>query len=158
MSATMYQPMLAADALSRIDARLDLSNVRRKLENPEDGKSYSGERLDVIELEYRRYLALQLAYPDEDIVPCADVDEMWHRHILDTIAYRADCDAIFGRFLDHYPYFGMSSEEEAGELLDAYSRTLERYRDAFGEPPAGVWVAEDAASCKRKNCKPQKCK
>jgi hypothetical protein len=32
------------------------------------------------------------------------VDEMWHRHILDTAAYRADCDSLFGRFLDHFPY------------------------------------------------------
>ncbi len=147
-----------ADALSRVEARLDLTNVKRKLANPEQGLAVSPERLEVMEAEYRKYLALHLAYPDLDVVPCSDVDVIWHQHILDTAAYRADCEAIFGYFLDHYPYFGMNSDEEAEELHDAYSQTLERYVAAFGDPPEGVWVAEDAARCRRKNCKPQQCK
>lgn len=43
-----------------------------------------------------RLLALRLAYPEVDIVPCRLVDEMWHRHILDTQAYAEDCERIFG--------------------------------------------------------------
>jgi hypothetical protein len=26
---------------------------------------------------------------------------------------------------------------------DAYAETLERYRDAFGEPPAEMWISDD---------------
>lgn len=147
------------EALSRLDEALDLSNVRMKLADPDEGPGYGPELLDVMEAEYRRFLALHLTDPDADIVPCKIVDEMWHRHILDTAAYRADCDAIFGRFLDHFPYFGMRGEEDAQALEDAYADTLTRYRNAFGEPPADTWISVEASSkCKRTACKPQKCK
>jgi len=81
------------------------------------------------------FLALHLAYPEMDVVPCKIVDEMWHQHILDTAAYREDCEAIFGRFLDHFPHFGMRGEDDARALEDAYVETIDRYREAFGEPP-----------------------
>jgi len=149
----------ADSALRRLNERLDLSNVRMKLADADEGPGLSGETLDLMEAEYRRFLALQLMYPDADIVPCKIVDEMWHRHILDTAAYREDCEEIFGRFLDHFPYFGMRGEDDALALHDAYADTLDRYRDAFGEPPADTWVTRDASSkCKRTACKPQKCR
>ena len=85
--------------------------------------------------EYRKFLALHLAYPDADIVPCKLVDDIWHQHILDTCAYREDCDVIFGRFLDHFPA----------------TRSV--------NPPADSWISPDASSrCKRTACKPQKCR
>ena len=74
-------------------------------------------------------------------MPCKIVDEIWHQHILDTAAYRRDCEAIFGRFLDHYPYFGMRERGQAQELTDAYAETLDLYREAFGEPPPDTWIA-----------------
>jgi hypothetical protein len=62
---------------------------------------------------------------------------------------------VFGRFLDHFPYFGMREEADAAALAEAYADTLMRYRDAFGEPPEDTWISRDAASCKRTACKPQ---
>jgi hypothetical protein len=138
---------------------LNLSNVRMKLADSDEGPGLGKEELNLMEGEYRKFLAMQLMHPEAVIVPCQIVDEMWHRHILDTAAYRDDCARIFGRFLDHYPYFGMRSEVEAQELFDAYAGTLDLYRDAFGEPPAGTWVADgdDAARCRRQ-CAPMKCR
>lgn len=149
----------SATALKRLGDLLDLSNVRMKLADSDEGPGLGQEELNLMESEYRKYLAMQLMHPDAVIVPCKIVDEMWHRHILDTAAYRQDCASIFGRFLDHYPYFGMRNEEEAQELLDCYAGTLDLYRDAFGEPPAGSWVADDddAARCRRQ-CAPMKCR
>ena len=158
MSTLAVSPDSAPSALLRLETSLDLSGVRMKLADPVEGKGYDDARLDLMEQEYRRFLALHIAHPDAEIVPCHMVDEMWHSHILDTIAYRRDCEAIFGSFLDHYPYFGMGSEEEAQELTDAYATTLELYERAFGPPADGTWIATDAARCNRKNCKPQKCK
>lgn len=147
------------DAEALIARELDLSNIRMKLQNPEEGEPVNDARLDLMEQEYRRFLALHLMHPDQDIVPCKVVDEMWHRHILDTAAYRADCDAIFGAFLDHFPYFGLRGPEDAQALTDAYVDTLELYRGAFGEPPADTWISADATgACKRTACKPQKCR
>ena len=124
----------------------------------EEGSAPTIRELDLMEQEYRRFLALHLAFPESDIVPCKLVDEFWHRHILDTAAYREDCDRIFGRFLDHFPYFGMRGDKDAEALHSAYADTLERYRQAFGEPPEGTWVSSDASRCKRTACKPQKCR
>jgi hypothetical protein len=148
----------AGEAMQQLEDLLDLSNVRMKLADTEEGPGLDVGQIDLMEAEYRKFLALQLMYPDADIVPCEIVDEMWHRHILDTAAYREDCEAIFGQFLDHFPYFGMRGEADAQALNDAYAQTLERYEDAFGVPPADTWISSEAASCKRKACKPQKCR
>lgn len=62
-------------------------------------------------------------------------------------------------FLDHFPYFGMRSEQDAQDLEDAYADTLRRYEDAFGEMPDRTWHGFEVVSkCKWTVCKPQKCK
>ena len=144
--------------MDRLDAVLDLSGIRMKLADPEEGRGYSETDLDLREGEYRKFLALHLANPGMDIVPCKLVDEFWHQHILDTRAYHDDCHAIFGEYLHHFPYFGMRGEEDARALQDAYVDTLDRYRAAFGEPPDETWISADASKCKRTACKPQKCR
>lgn len=147
----------AEAALCELD-QLDLSMVRMKLADPIEGKGWSDSELDAAEREYRRFLALHLMYPGADVVPCHLVDEVWHAHILDTQAYARDCDAIFGSFLHHFPYFGLRGADDAANLMAAYDVTVDRYVDAFGEPPAGVWRPVEASKCKRTNCHPQKCK
>ena len=159
MTLTLADPIAVSEAMARLATRLDLANVRMKLADPEEGHGYSSDHLDTMEGEYRKFLALHLLYPDMDVVPCKLVDDIWHQHILDTAAYREDCDAIYGRFLDHFPYFGMRDEQDAQALEDAYEDTIVRYREAFGEPPADSWISVDASSrCKRTACKPQKCR
>lgn len=148
----------ALSALERLETLLDLSDIRMKLADADEGPGIAAAQLDTMAAEYRKFLALHLAFPDAVIVPCKIVDEIWHQHILDTAAYRRDCDAIFGRFLDHYPYFGMRDEAEAQELSDAYGDTLALYRDAFGEPPAETWISKDGVARCRKQCKPMKCR
>lgn len=145
-------------AMDRLTDQLDLSNVRMKLADSEEGPGLGQDEIDMMEGEYRKFLAMQLMHPDAVLVPCQIVDEMWHRHILDTAAYRDDCQAIFGRFLDHYPYFGMRNKVEAQELTDAYAGTLDLYRESFGEPPAGSWVSSEGSARCRRQCAPMKCK
>lgn len=145
------------DALNQL-CDLDLSMVRRKLADPHEGQGWGAPELDLAEQEYRRFLALHLMYPNEAIVPCGLVDEIWHQHILDTRAYAEDCERIFGSFLHHFPYFGMRSDVDALQLISAYENTIETYQRAFGAPPEGVWRPNDSKGCSRTNCKPQKCK
>ena len=78
----------ARDALKRIDAALDLTDIRMKLADVDEGPGYGTDYLNTMEAEYRRFLALHLAFSDAVIVPCKIVDEIWHQHILDTAAYR----------------------------------------------------------------------
>lgn len=157
MSATSMA-LSPAETLDRLADVLDLSNVRINFADPEEGKAHEGPQLDLMEAEYRKFLALHLAHPDTDIVPCKLVDEIWHQHILDTRAYHEDCEVIFGGYLHHFPYFGMRSDDDARALADAYADTIARYRAAFGEPPEGTWISVDASRCKRTACKPQKCR
>jgi hypothetical protein len=158
-TTVLDRPAIDAEAaMQQLGDLLDLSNVRMKLADAEEGPGLGNERIALMEDEYRKFLALQLMHPDAIIVPCKIVDEMWHRHILDTAAYRADCDGIFGRFLDHFPYFGMRGDDDAQALHDAYADTLERYQDAFGTPPNDTWISSDAAKCGRTACKPLKCR
>ena len=163
MAVQVSQFTSADEALAFLADHLDLTNVRMKLSDPEEGKGFTINELDLAEGEYRKFLALHLMYTDADIVPCHLVDDIWHQHILDTIAYRSDCDAIFGRFLDHFPYFGLRGDDDAQALYDAYEDTLHRYEAAFGTPPEGTWREADAkAKCHRSSCrtqcKPQKCR
>ena len=52
-----------ADALSRLAILLDLTMIRQKLADPEEGKGYSEAHLDLLEAEYRKFLAMRLARP-----------------------------------------------------------------------------------------------
>lgn len=161
MTVTLVPATPAVAFLDIID--IDVSMIRLKLTNPEDGEAgWSDEKLDLAQQEYFRFLALCLAYPDEAIVPCRLVDEFWHAHILDTRAYREDCQRLFGFFYDHYPYFGLNGPQDADNLRSAYDATLDLYELNFGTPPDGSWIdptaaAEARAKCRTK-CKPVKCK
>jgi hypothetical protein len=80
------------------------------------------------------------------------VDKFWHGHILDTLKYAEDCDVIFGRFLHHFPYFGMRGAEDAANLARAGEVTQRLYLQEFGgetESAAycGAIKADEAAYC-----------
>jgi len=83
---------------------------------------------------YRRYLFLKRKYKDQyKLPPTAEIDEFWHNHILDTKCYRQDCQAIFGAYLDHYPYFGGDEYSTTKDLIKAFSKLQEIYRQEFGK-------------------------
>jgi hypothetical protein len=83
---------------------------------------------------YRNYLILRCKYPEENLPPSKEVDEVWHNHILDTKKYREDCEAIFGRFFDHYPYFGMDETSTQEDLERAFQRMQQLHTEEFGYP------------------------
>jgi hypothetical protein len=147
-------PAVPASLESESLRRLDFTMVRLKLRDSEEGPGWSEEEADAAEQEYRRFLALKLAYPDREIVPNKIVDQFWHQHILDTRQYAEDCDQVFGQFLHHFPYFGMRDEADAQDLKSAFEETCRLYRQHFGESYSRT---ESRARC-RTGCKPQKCK
>jgi hypothetical protein len=79
----------AGEALELLEGQLDLTNVRLKLSDREEGKGYDDRHLDLMETEYRRFLALQRTYPEADIVPCKLVDEMCRTARLLTDGHRS---------------------------------------------------------------------
>jgi hypothetical protein len=134
-----------------IDA-LDLSMIKLKLQDCEEGPGWSAERCDTVEIDYKRFLALKRAYPDREVVPNKEVDVFWHQHILDTEKYAEDCETLFGAFLHHYPYFGMRGEEDHANLCAAFVETQNLYELHFG-----VKGSSSNSKCRTK-CKPVKCK
>ncbi|MBA2664111.1 MAG: TauD/TfdA family dioxygenase [Bradymonadaceae bacterium] len=125
-------------------AAIDLSMVKMKMQDPEEGKGWSQIQCDEVELEYKRYLTLNLRHADKPIVPTAEMDTMWHYHILDTRAYHADSQRVFGEYFHHFPYFGMRSDDDEADLSAAFKETCTLYRQEFGED---LLRAADAQSC-----------
>lgn len=113
-------------------SRLDLEPVKRKLMRDKARGVWSRERVDAAERDYRRFLFLVKAFPNELAAPSMDVDRFWHYHIVDTAKYARDCEDVFGYFLHRYPYLGMGSEDDASTRLQAGMRMRELYAAVFG--------------------------
>lgn len=120
--------------IEAIDA-LDLGPIKFKLMDPQEGQGWTREHVEHMELEYKRYLTLVAKYPLEVIAPDKEVDKFWHAHILDTPKYFDDCERVFGRYLHHFPYFGMRGAEDAAALARAGERARELYAAEFGAQP-----------------------
>jgi len=122
----------AEERLRRIDA-LDLEPIVFKLMHPEPGETaLSLARADQDVALYRCFLKLCVLHPDTTIVPTRQLDHVWHTHMLDTAKYRADCDQVFGFFLDHFPYFGFRGEADRRAWQEDFAHTRHLFRQHFG--------------------------
>lgn len=130
-------------------ASLDLARLKFKYCQSAES-SMTESRWDAAELEYRRYLSLKCFYPDLSLVPSKMVDEIWHAHILDTQAYAADCERVFGYFLHHFPYFGIHGKEDYRNLVSAFDKTISLYEKHFGAYPEVSKT--EAARCQDHAC------
>src|SRR5947207_3327709 len=54
---------------------------------------FSVKSWNYLKKRYRNFLLL-CGLTGEPIVPTADLDVIWHAHILDTIKYHEDCEKI----------------------------------------------------------------
>ena len=131
---------------------IDLEPIAYKLVYPEDGQGWSAEKTyKLIEL-YRYFLVLNEIYPNISIVPTKEIDKVWHAHILDTAKYREDCEKAFGRFVDHFPYFGLRGEEDAKNLQSTYQTSRALFMEHFGIDPSSP--VTQAADCGSGSCSP----
>lgn len=134
------------DITNAVD-NLNFDFVRMKLQDQREGLGWSKEKTEVADLWYRRFLILNSKYPEASLVPTHDIDSFWHQHILDTRAYVVDCTNIFGRFLHHFPYFGMRGPEDAENLRQSFENTRALFYKEFGEvPPMSIGGSSDCDS------------
>lgn len=110
--------------------QLNLDPIKAKLMHD---KKWSTEQLNLAEKWYKRFLFINLTYPEIIIVPTSAIDIFWHYHILDTRKYADDCQNIFGTFFHHFPYFGMRGEDDANNHACAVSKTRELFSLHFSE-------------------------
>lgn len=113
--------------------QLDFSAIRNKLMNNDEGEKWTFEEFEIAEREYKRFLTLVKLNPKKEFVPTKLMDEFWHHHILDTMAYQKDCQNVFGFFLHHYPYLGINGEEDRKKLEVSFDFTSILYFQTFGE-------------------------
>ena len=124
--------MISNDSFTAI-AALDLEPIKVKLMHAESGEGWSLAQVDAVEFEYRRFLYLMKMFPQEQTAPLFDVDIFWHYHILDTMKYAADCQAVFGYFLHHFPYLGLRGEDDEAAHHRVGERMRELYEATFGD-------------------------
>lgn len=98
--------------------------------------------------EYRRVLTL--AQNGAPLVPSRLVDLAWHAHILDTRAYAADSQRLFGRFLHHAPSFG----DDGDDLREEQAKMLAAYKKTYGATPPDIWSQKSPDCCAAKCVKP----
>lgn len=122
----------AATIAERIEA-LDLEPIVFTLTHPDDGEpGMTLAKADEAVRHYRAFLHLLALYPDRQIVPTKVIDAVWHAHILDTSKYAADCEQVFGRFVHHFPYFGLRGAEDAAALQAAGAATRRLLGELLG--------------------------
>jgi hypothetical protein len=143
---TMNPELIAAERLSRVD-ELDLEPVIFKLLHPEPGSPRPA--VDAAERDaelYRCFLKLCVIYPGQAIVPTHDIDHVWHAHVLDTAKYRTDCDRVFGRPLDHFPYAGLRGPQDRAAWSADFARTRVLFAEHFGIDIGGSPAASACTS------------
>lgn len=134
------------DALERV-AGLDFEMLKNKLGKE---KGWSTEYLNEVEDLYRRFLALNLVYKNQKICPTGPIDDFWHAHILDTIAYERDCKQIFGKYLHHFPYFGMRGSTDRKDLERTFEKSRSLFIKHYGIDPC-------SGEAQARGCSPQNC-
>ncbi|HUZ37259.1 MAG TPA: hypothetical protein VMV17_13105 [Streptosporangiaceae bacterium] len=118
-----------------------------KLMHPEPGETaLSLASADQDVALYRCFLKLCVLHPGTTIVPTRQLDHVWHTHMLDTAKYRADCDQMFGFFLDHFPYFGFRGQEDQRAWQEDFARTRRLFRQHFGAEIGGQPAASACRS------------
>ena len=65
--------------------------------------------------------------------------------MLDTAKYRADCDEVFGRFLDHFPYAGLRGEDDRRAWREDFVRTRHLFAEQFS---AEIGAQPAASACR----------
>ena len=82
---------------------------------------------------YKDFLWLNYCYPNKQLVPTKDIDEVWHQHILHTKEYIYDCQQIFGRYFHHRPA-NPQNEDEIEQLGKLFAETKQLYQKTYGRP------------------------
>ena len=134
-------------SFNEFTSNLDLEPIKFSLTQREDGPNWSLNKAETLEVWYRRFLYLSSIYNEKVLVPSKDIDMFWHTHILDTQKYMLDCENLFGRYIHHFPYFGMRGEKDRNQLKKSFYETEELFLLHFSESPVSVGISDCGALC-----------
>jgi hypothetical protein len=114
---------------------LNLEPIIFKLVRNEDGESWTLDKALKHVQEYRCWLFISWLNPELSLPPSKKIDHVWHTHALDSELYRIQTLRLFGKFFDHFPYFGVRSELDKQNLNASFENTkvfMSRYSQSFG--------------------------
>nr|KAG5701666.1 hypothetical protein BaRGS_027824 [Batillaria attramentaria] len=87
------------------------------------------EFLKASEVRYKKFLFLQQHNPETLLVPCHDMDLMWHTHLLHPLAYKIDMETILCRTLSHGVV--LDDPNSCPEVTEAFGETRNLWRKTF---------------------------
>ena len=122
---------------------IDFDQMNDKLVN---FYGWSKEDVSLMSDYYKKWLSIHICYPELATAPSMKLDEYWHMHILDTEKYMNDCQVMFGKYLHHYPYFGLEGDKENLDAGFELTRTL--FKHHFGHDLTGVANPCSSTACR----------
>ncbi|XP_062595777.1 uncharacterized protein LOC134257152 [Saccostrea cucullata] len=79
---------------------------------------------------YKQFLTLKRLNPESFVVPCYDVDLIWHSHQVHPVGYKKDTETLLGKLFNHDDSVNDRKEGSKLVISDRETRTL--WREAFG--------------------------
>lgn len=138
---------IAADTIDRRLQAIDWGPIAFQLTDHHAGLGWSCERAAHALAGYLQFLRAIALFPQSPLVPSQEVDQVWHCHLLDTQKYAADCQFLFGRFINHNPYAGVGTPSAAMVLRAAWQQTCDALMQSNpGEPLSPAW-ADGPTTC-----------
>lgn len=80
---------------------------------------------------YKMFLFLKQKHPEAFLVPCYDIDLIWHAHQLHPLIYKYDTERLFGRIFNHDDSVNDRSPGSRLSIADAHVRDL--WKTTFSE-------------------------
>ena len=81
---------------------------------------------------YKQYLSLKKLHPDQFLVPCYDMDIVWHTHQVQPEFYASDTRSWLGHVLPHDD--SVNDRTPGSKLCSSQEVTERLWRSTFGEP------------------------
>ena len=124
--------MESLDEIKRYIEAMDFRAIIRKL--MEEKKWSKQQALTACE-QYKNFVFLVRKYEAtySNLPPSNDIDEVWHRHILETVNYAKDCQVIFGKFLHHMTAGADANAATFAEEEKNFEITQELYFKEFND-------------------------
>ncbi|XP_045187309.2 uncharacterized protein LOC123545092 [Mercenaria mercenaria] len=82
-------------------------------------------------LRYKQFLFMKTQVDQDFLVPCYDIDLIWHTHQLNPLVYREDMVRIIGHLFNHDDNVGGRSEDS--KLNNAGKQTSENWKTLYDE-------------------------
>lgn len=120
--------------------RVDLSGVTLALTTLPKGPRFPLAGVAAALELYRKFLTIKGLHWDQKVVPSSSIDTVWHAHILITDVYAQDCNALFGHFLHHDPFFGGGNPSEKAAYRAAKKWTSKAITQYFNLSPQEYWA------------------